>query len=43
MGRNVAPGPDEIELWFADGAFRSHRLENAISILATEVDDGDQA
>ena len=33
--------PSEIELWFADGAFRSHRLENAISALASEMDDGD--
>jgi hypothetical protein len=33
--------PAEIELWFADGAFRSHRLENAISVLACEMDDSD--
>lgn len=31
--------PAEIEIWFADGAFRSHRLNNTISILATEMDD----
>lgn len=35
--------PAEIELWFADGAFRSHRLENVISALASEMDDGDDA
>ena len=33
--------PAEIELWFADGAFRSHRLENAISALASEMEDRD--
>lgn len=33
--------PAEIELWFADGAFRSHRLANAISALASEMDDRD--
>lgn len=34
--------PAEIELWFADGAFRSHRLKNAISVLASEIDDSDE-
>lgn len=34
--------PAEIELWFADGAFRSHRLQNAIAVLADEIDDGDE-
>ena len=33
--------PAEIELWFADGAFRSHRLENVISALASEMEDRD--
>lgn len=33
--------PAKIELWFADGAFRSHRLANAISALASEMDDRD--
>jgi len=31
--------PAEIELWFADSAFRSHRLKHAISILAAENDN----
>lgn len=35
--------PAEIELWLADGAFRSHRLEDAIAVLAKEIDDGDEA
>lgn len=34
--------PAEIELWFADGAFRNHRLQNAIAVLADEIDDGDE-
>lgn len=33
--------PAEIELWFADGAFRSYRLENAIRVLAAELDEPD--
>ena len=33
--------PAEIELWFADGAFRSHRLKNAITVLAAQTDDPD--
>jgi hypothetical protein len=41
-GPKRRPGPDEIELWLADGAFRSHRLENAISMLASEVDEDDE-
>ena len=31
----------QCELWFADGAFRSHRLENVISALASEMEDRD--
>lgn len=33
--------PAEIELWFADSAFHSHRLTNAISALASEMEAGD--
>lgn len=33
--------PAEIELWFADSAFRRHRMSNAISMLAAERDNGD--
>jgi len=33
--------PAEIELWFADSAFRSHRLTNAILALASEMEAGD--
>lgn len=32
--------PAEIELRFADSAFRSHRLTNAISALASEMEGG---
>lgn len=34
--------PAEIELWFADGAFTNHRLENVIRALANSTDDTDQ-
>lgn len=34
--------PAEIELWFADSAFSSHRLKSAIAVLADEIDDGDE-
>ena len=34
--------PAEIELWFADGAFTSHRLENAIRALANSMEEPDQ-
>lgn len=33
--------PAEIELWFADGAFRIDRLGKAVSALAVEIDDLD--
>lgn len=32
--------PAEIELWFADNAFRFHRLENAIEIVANGLPNG---
>lgn len=34
--------PAEIELWFADGAFTSHRLETAIRALANSMEEPDQ-
>lgn len=34
--------PTEIELWFADGAFRSHQLKSAIAVLADQTDDRDE-
>lgn len=34
--------PAEIELWFADGAFTSHRLDNAIRLLANAREEPDQ-
>lgn len=33
--------PAEIELWFADSAFRIDRLGKAVSALAAEIDDPD--
>lgn len=34
--------PAEIELWFADGAFFSHRLKDAIRALADTMDETEQ-
>lgn len=34
--------PAEIELWFADGAFTSHRIENAIRALVNSMEEPDQ-
>lgn len=34
--------PAEIELWFADGAFTSHRLEGAIRALANSMEEPDR-
>lgn len=34
--------PAEIELWFADSAFRIDRLGKAVSALAAETDDPDR-
>lgn len=34
--------PAEIELWFADNAFSSHRLENVIWLLADRTEEPDQ-
>lgn len=34
--------PAEIELWFADSAFTSHRLENVIRALANSTEEPDQ-
>lgn len=34
--------PAEIELWFADGAFTSQRLENAIRALADSIEEPDR-
>jgi len=31
--------PAEIELWFADDAYRIHRLGNAVTALASEASD----
>jgi hypothetical protein len=35
----VSLDPAEIELWFADGAYRIHRLGNAVVALASEAND----
>lgn len=35
-------GPAEIELWFADGAFTGHMLENVIRALANSTEEPDQ-
>ncbi|MEZ5784320.1 MAG: hypothetical protein R3D70_22490 [Rhizobiaceae bacterium] len=34
--------PAEIELWFADHAFASHRVKNAIDMLSDSADDGSE-
>lgn len=33
--------PAKIELWFADNAFSSHRLENIIRLLADTTEEPD--